>query len=170
MKAETKQQVFNAAVEKAVSMTLIAGFEQPYSDKYREDMQKRYAAATNGDAECPYCHNQRPIVAKDGDSHYFIFTRWGEHTLDYDHATGHKYRLKSISAQCVAGDWRAMMTKIEKWFLKVIYITLLLVGIGEVLLTTYAFFYLSDAMVIIGLCCLMLTVLGYLVIELEARK
>lgn len=63
-----------------------------------------------------------------------------------------------------------MMTNIEKWFLKVIYITLLVAGIGELLLTAYAFFYMSDAMVIIGLCCLMLTVLGYLVIELEVRK
>lgn len=47
---ETKQQVFNAAVEKAVGMTLVAGYTS-YGDKYREDMRARYAAATDGDTE-----------------------------------------------------------------------------------------------------------------------
>lgn len=53
---ETKQQVFNAAVEKSVAMTLLAGIKRPYSDKYREDMQKRYVAASDGDTDCRYCH------------------------------------------------------------------------------------------------------------------
>ncbi|WP_203663779.1 hypothetical protein [Lacticaseibacillus sp. 53-4] len=62
MTTETKQQVFNAAVEKAVGMTLVAGYTA-YGDKYREDMQKRYAAASDGDSEtqrtCPYCHETK---------------------------------------------------------------------------------------------------------------
>ncbi|WP_338214960.1 hypothetical protein [Lacticaseibacillus salsurivasis] len=52
---ETKQQVFNTAVEKAVGMALVAGYAS-YGYKYREDMQKRYAAASDGDMGCQYCH------------------------------------------------------------------------------------------------------------------
>lgn len=56
---ETKQDVFNAAVEKAVGMTLVAGYTS-YGEKYRKDMQKRYADATDGETEaqtkCKYCH------------------------------------------------------------------------------------------------------------------
>ena len=52
---ETKQDVFDAAVEKAIGMTLVAGYTS-YGDKYRKDMQKRYAAASDGDPQCLYCH------------------------------------------------------------------------------------------------------------------
>ncbi|MFD1398615.1 hypothetical protein ACFQ41_04785 [Lacticaseibacillus suilingensis] len=55
MSKETKKDVFNAAVEKAVGMTLVAGYTS-YGEKYRKDMQKRYAAATDGDPACPWCH------------------------------------------------------------------------------------------------------------------
>lgn len=55
MSKETKKDVFNAAVEKAVGMTLVAGYTS-YGEKYREDMQKRYAAASDGDPACQYCH------------------------------------------------------------------------------------------------------------------
>lgn len=83
---ETKEQVFNVSVEKAISMTLIAGFERPYSDKYRDDMQKRYAAAADCDTDCQWCHGERtPIKTKTADNEeFFVFTRWGDHTLDYD--------------------------------------------------------------------------------------
>ncbi len=52
---ETKQDVFNSTVEKAIGMTMVAGYTA-YGDKYRKDMQKRYAAASDGDPQCQYCH------------------------------------------------------------------------------------------------------------------
>ena len=58
----------------------MAGFERPYSDKYREDMQLRYAAASDGDPECPYCHItvdgvQKVIICEkrfDGDADEYL--------------------------------------------------------------------------------------------------
>ena len=48
MNNDTKRDVFNAAVEKAVGMTLVAGYTS-YTDKCFKDMQKRYAAALPDD-------------------------------------------------------------------------------------------------------------------------
>lgn len=59
---ETKQDVFNAAVEKAVGMTLVAGYTS-YGDKCFKDMQKRYAAASDGETDCPYCHGLRNLMS-----------------------------------------------------------------------------------------------------------
>lgn len=61
MSKETKQDVFEAAVDKAVGMTLLAGYTS-YTDKCFKDMQKRYAAARDGDTDCPYCHEHEPFV------------------------------------------------------------------------------------------------------------
>lgn len=62
------------------------------------------------------------------------------------------------------------MMNVDKWFMKFINTLLLTVMIVELGFTGYAFFYLPDTMVIIGLCCMMLTMLGYLVIERVAKS
>lgn len=62
------------------------------------------------------------------------------------------------------------MTKAEMRLMTAVHVLLLIVMIIEFGFTGYAFFYLPDTMVIIGLCCMMLTMLGYLVIEKVAKS
>lgn len=62
------------------------------------------------------------------------------------------------------------MMNIDKWFMKFVNILLLMVMLFEFGFTGYAFFYLPDTMVILGLCCMMLTMLGYLVIGKVAKS
>ncbi|MCI1894786.1 MAG: hypothetical protein LKJ01_08435 [Lactobacillus sp.] len=82
---ETKQQVFNAAVEKAVGMTLVAGYTS-YGDKYFKDMQKRYDASSDGDPECLYCHTPsgREATKQEYINDYMVYEATGDpvDTLD----------------------------------------------------------------------------------------
>lgn len=77
---ETKQDVFNAAVERAVGMTLVDGYIS-YGDKYFKDMQKRYAAASGGDTEAVGEGMMIYVIKNDADE-YLSFSDDGDPVWD----------------------------------------------------------------------------------------
>lgn len=62
------------------------------------------------------------------------------------------------------------MSNFDKWFMKFVNVLLLIVAVVDCGFTGYAFLYLPDTMVIVGMCCLILTGVAYLVIERLAKS
>ncbi|KRM54804.1 hypothetical protein [Lacticaseibacillus sharpeae] len=60
---ETKQDIFNYLVNRTIAISLQLGMAKPMTEQFERDMRALYDAATDGDPDCPYCHDDDNWIA-----------------------------------------------------------------------------------------------------------